>query len=594
MVKNIQQKPLDSPLFKELTAKQLYRDHFGQHPLSDKQLKNTLDHHIKLTQGATAGLAASYFTSVTGPETALHEYVGHGLLGFRLTHTYGPGQEPSYQVDGWDNFKQIFKSGSISDTFKSIGNFLIGHDYNNDGASGVAWNGTGTPNALGQAMGKDGLSAWISISGSIPSLVLTSASIAGGVAVIEKNPVAGYALTSFGLIQHLMSSQYSWSAAAMTESQIIREASQGHDFANFAWRMSKITGVEATTVAMTTAVAWTLFVPAVALGAYLYKKSQRLAMVPDAIAAQAWVKKSLDDHQTQQELEQILQAYPRMDKLQKVWEQITEKINSEGGLSPADHALVQAYQKEIEQFTQYLIKHIPKKSLKEAKIELLKDWQKEQAPNPSEKVLTMLAVAESGGYLASHAIQLAAKTFLPALAPMAPVLKVATPFLSAFSVIAGSYETYRDLNSVQIPASAKILSVAKLVATVAAASGIIAVHLVPGVAVAAYAALLIGVSASLVLGYAKHRVISSAFERQFSLQPHVWNSMFNQFKEYHHQGQDCRANRDLWKWIRYQHEAKALQMLNSEQLEQLEGLEFFTRTKPSNQLKLALQHLQII
>lgn len=588
-----QQNLQDSLAFKEQTLNQINRSYYGKNPIGNAEVLNTIKSSIKISTGSMIGISTCYFTGITGPETALHEHVGHGWLGYRLTYNYGPGEGPTFQVDGWDNFKQIFKAGTLSDTLKAIWEFLIGNDINRDGASGVTWESPGTPNALGNAMGNDGLSAWISISGSVPTLLLTSASVAGGVAVQDKHPISGSALMTFGLMQHLMSSQYSWSAAGMSESQMVSEAAQGHDFANFALRIGKITGVGAKTVAMTTAAAWTLFVPLVALGTYLYKRSRQNSLVPNAVAAQAWMQKSLADTKTQGEFAKILQSYPKKDVLNKVWGLVIEKINSKTELSAADNALFQTYRQEMELFTAYLIEQIPQQSLKKAKVELLTEWKKQQGPSIPEKVLTALAVAESGGFVASRAIQLASKTLLPALAPVSAVLQVATPFLSSISVIAGSYETFRDLKSTLIPPSAKVLSVAKLVATVAVAAGIITTQLITGAAIAGFSTILLGISASLVLGYAKHQVVRSAFERQYSLQTDVWNSMFALFKKYHDAGQDWRGNLDLWKWVRYQHEAKAMGMLSPDQAEQLNNINFFTSTRPLNLLSATIARMNI-
>ncbi len=79
---------------------------------------------IKNLLAGNAGAMSAIFARTTGLSTAIHEVVGHGLLGFKTVFQYAPGQGPNYWVLGWDNFKEMFKAGSfkewVSDFFQWI------------------------------------------------------------------------------------------------------------------------------------------------------------------------------------------------------------------------------------------------------------------------------------------------------------------------------------------------------------------------------------------------------------------------------------------------------------------------------------------
>src|ERR1700733_1495683 len=118
-----------------------------------------LDSEIKqFGVGFFAGSVLSYLSSSLGFSTAIHEVVGHGLIGMHLTHDYTADNSPTYQVDGWDNFKSIVNAPTFLEKMQGLGRWLTSYDAGNDGRAGYAqMNPNVPPNSLGKAMGKEGL-----------------------------------------------------------------------------------------------------------------------------------------------------------------------------------------------------------------------------------------------------------------------------------------------------------------------------------------------------------------------------------------------------------------------------------------------------
>jgi len=538
-------------------------------------LDKTKKQLIRIVPGIAVGSAVASLVTSTGLETAMHEVVGHGLLGLHLTHNYSEGNGPTYQVDGWDNLQAIWKADNFPDGLKEFGRFLIGHDRNGDGGGGVTQYRYHPPNELGQAMGSKGLSAWISISGSVPGLILNSLMVAGGMKLKEHEPTTGYMMVTFGLMQHLVSSGYSWSAAVMSEHELIGKASHGHDFANFAIKIGDITGVSPQAVAISTAVLWTAFVPAIAVAMYCYQKAHETDIVPDHLALQQWLSKAVNDQKVQQTIEKYIESYPRKKNLLSLWTEYAQCIQKDG-----EGKLTKALRLEMQRFAEYLINKLPKKTLNRSKKEVLRKWEKMQTPDNIQKALSILSIIGTISALGTKIITVLAQTSVQSLTTVASVLSYATPIFLGVSVASNAYETYKDLKSSDkaVPKAAKMISVAKLVVAVATAVGICVGLFVPGLNAVLIVSLLTGLVAGIALAYARQRIIKHRFNLLQSLEPQNWVFMYDLlqiYKEDHATINVSKDHKKLHRWITLQKEAKKYGLLAEEQLLKLKKIGIF-------------------
>ncbi|MGE3954918.1 MAG: hypothetical protein AB7F31_07030 [Parachlamydiales bacterium] len=362
--------------------------------------------------GATGALAACVY-QLTGVGTALHEIVGHAFLGGYLMRHYGPGESPEWQIDGWDNFRAIFRASSVQEGAVATFHWLTGHDANGDGASGVAWVEGGTPNSLAQWMGRDGLSAWTSAAGSLPDLALDSAASVGGIHLMERAPHLASFLIGFALTNHLITSLYPLSAALMSAKELAEAARSGHDFANFAYRIGKITGMEATRVAKLTALCWSLSLPTLIAYTLLSKYSHPKYCVTD--------------------------------------EQAEEALHNEGKLGP---------------FTDY--------ELDQARSKLYHEWRGKRTSPKLYRVLkwftmgrlTLSIAAKYGGILSLSA--------LPSLRPYATALKALVPLMGSAAIAAKGLRCYADYHEpeTRVTQNAKKISALDFAFTTAIALGL--------------------------------------------------------------------------------------------------------------------------
>lgn len=552
-----------------------YTTHFGE--TRDALLSKTVRSAGNVLGGAFIGNALAFLSTSTGVNTALHEYVGHGLLGLELTHDYPEGHQPIFQVDGWDNFKEIFKGESFSDVMQAIWRFLTSYDFNGDGANGVTnyWNSD--KNALGEYMGKEGHDAWVSIAGSIPSLVCNSLSVAGGMALKDKAPLLGWSMVSFGVMQHLMTSSYSWSAALMSPDTMIEKAASGHDFANFAVNMSEMTGLSSKAIAIGTSVAWTSLVPALAIGLYLHQKSQQIDIVPDHLAVQNLLFKSLTDEKYSKIIADSFDKYPRKKNLETLWK---------SGLTQNDDSFNMSYDLHLElrRYTEHLIQSLPKKTINSSKKEVLKRYAKLQTPDRAGQALSIVSIAGTIATLASRVLKVLGETIAPYLASAGTVLSYASPLLTCVSIISGGYETYKDLRSPtdRIPKRAKVVSVAKLVVNVVSSIGLAVGTLFSGLYIVAVAAVLLNLIGGVVLNFARQKMIKQRFDLLNSLETGNWNMMYNLLEIYKQDkgnidiSRKDSSYRGLYRWVKHQNTAFKKGFLKENQAKKLQDIGLLT------------------
>ncbi len=192
----------------------------------------------------------------------LHEVVGHGFFGYRMTTDYTNGVKPSFSIK------------PRTSSSNSLISFLFKLNFD-----GLANPGHGKPNWLGKRLGTDGTLAWHAFSGSVPQLFLDTALALGGIQLFKKHPFFGFFLTFYGLISHLSNARYPITAGLMSPQKLLSEAKMGHDFSRFAVCMSNITGANPQKIARITAAVFLLSVPLICL---LYARSLK-KQEPEAV-----------------------------------------------------------------------------------------------------------------------------------------------------------------------------------------------------------------------------------------------------------------------------------------------------------------------
>jgi len=468
---------------------------------------------IKNGLAANAGAIGALFAHTTGLSTALHEVVGHGLLGFKTVYKYASGQGPHYWVLGWDNFREMFKAGSFKEWITDFFQWI-----SSSNAKGIAgWANRGHPSGYtpaGQAMGTNGSSAWISLAGSLPGLALDSLAVVGGMCVRKRSPKVGSALVGMGLTDNLLSSVYPIDAALMSEAQLRDPHIPGHDFANFAVRMSNILHVPAQAIAISTAAIWSGFVPLLALGTYLHTKSHATDAVPTKFALKQWLSKAKTDPKLGAELKNHFSSFPGKAGLEALIRPAQEQTKEKA----------RQIRKYTNDFLDYLGTQIPTPTIEKIKGEILESWAKQVKPDPWQAVFTGVAVISAAASVATKCLQVLSETVAPNLATAATVLTDLSPLFLLAATASTGYQVYKDLSCPDsvVPHSAKMVSIAILVTSVARVVLIAVALFVPGLNGLFVGALFLGTIANVTLSFARLHIIRQQFQKTHPDEP-LWN-----------------------------------------------------------------------
>lgn len=489
-----------------------------------KKRSYTNKQEAKNSLGALAGVGLATMAKSTGATTGLHEVVGHGLLGLKLT---SQSTDPRYQVNGWDNFHKMANANSFQGGLLGFFRWL----FLGNGGGVTFHSSSDQPNGIGQAMGPAGQDAWISIAGSLPGLAVDTFAVTGGMQLRKRAPMLGNTLVGFGLADNMMNAAYPISAATMSKSQMKNTAENGHDFANFAIQMSAITGIPAQDIAISTAVFWTGFVPLAAGISYLHTKSHINDVVPDALALKHWMQNIGNDPKSTEQLKKYYQAYPYKGQLEKT------KLED----LPSSPVFID--------FVNYLLETVPSKTLDTAKKEILSSWEKNLPKDRLQTALTTASVLGLGVAITSKILSFLALA-TPSLQTTATALSYVAIPLVGVSVLSSGYQLHKDLKcpNSTVPKTAKMLSVAHLVATVACAVLIIAAFFIPGFNLIFFGALVFGCIVTIVLNYKRSQIIRKQFALDQAMSPEVWDVMYPLWKK--HQEGRCRMGNVLKKWTK--------------------------------------------
>lgn len=453
---------------------------------------------MKTVAAAGVGMVAPWVCLNTGATVALHEVVGHGLLGSRLTHNYALGQGPHFWIGGFDAFNKIDDAHSANEGLQNFFSWLA-FDHSQDGVVGWASHGNGEPNELGKSMGDNGTSAWVSIAGSIPGLLVNTLLVSVGMSIRHKHPNLALTLIIFGIENSIIEGVYAWTAVGMSDAQLRVSAQQGHDFANFAVKMNAITGINSSVIAISTALFWTGIIPIIALAIYFYQKSKQLDIVSDEIAVYYFAKYQQKTPVDEKMLLLLMQKYSDVNELSEESKEVLL---------------------EDRIFIKYLIQNLPEKTLKNTKQVILEKWQSLQKPSNFQLVLAYAIAAMLVLGMITQILNVLANTILPCLLPAVQVLNYVLPVLGLLSIISAGYEIYNDLNSSneQVPILAKFISLLKFAITAAIVSLVIAATFTTGMNHIIIPAIFIGTFLCLGLSFVKINIVQKAFENSFDIE----------------------------------------------------------------------------
>jgi hypothetical protein len=343
---------------------------------------------------------------------------------------------------------------------------------------------TGAANVLGRALGEEGLLAWLSLSGSIPTLALTSSLTFAGVKLFEERPKIGAALLSFSFVLHSLTLKDLWSCVGLSYEALLEKGDLGNDFAAFATHLSKVTPFSSGFIASAQAIGWTLFVPLVALCTYLHNQGEKGRFLSDEQALALAMKSDL----LHDELYRFALQNP-------ICSDATEKQRTA--------------------FAKKFMNSLSKNRLNEVKAFILKSEKKGLVVTKQEQIIGWIAVANSVGLTSVRVIQVLGKTLFPYLAATGELLRCTSPLFGCVSLIPTTYQTYRDLNST-LPRSLKVISVAQAVSAFLVASAIVLGQLFPPLMLSTFILMGAGLGAELILGAIKGAAIRQHMQNKLN------------------------------------------------------------------------------
>ncbi|MDP7037606.1 MAG: hypothetical protein QGI45_00485 [Myxococcota bacterium] len=470
----------------------------------------------RLPYAIGAGGVLGYMGLTTGVSTYVHEYWGHVLLGGELTHDYDHGHEPTWEVHAFDESHHIGDASTPEGKIDALLDWVSRPHTQGDGVLGYARFSTSHahPNELGEHMGEDGADAWLSMAGPLAELGMCSLAYLAGNKVADKRPVLGYTIMSMGMASHATHCLYPLSAAQMTHGELLEASHTGHDYANIAVKMSEVTGVDATTLAVGTAAAYIGFLPAVAVGMYLHQKRHNETAVSTSMAMQHWFSKAKDDPEIGKTFEEKYESYPDREKLVEKAQAYSELFydHVKDPDSVDEHALAEAYVDldiECQRLNSYIFRSFDKKTQGALKNEVLQKWNELLASDPYQQAIERLSVAGMGLAATTPIVKTLGQTIVPAVGGVGSAMSASVPVLASFGAVRDGYKLFKDLQTPShvVPTKAKVASAGKYASSFFGAAAITAAVTVPGAALAFVPAAIGCVASSLGFGYARHKIL---------------------------------------------------------------------------------------
>lgn len=398
-----------------------------------------------------------------------------------------------------------------------------------------------TPNLLGRSLSKSELNAVLSFSSSVGGLVCNTLAVTGGVHMYKKHPNWGMLLVGYGLANHAVSSIKPIETAMLSTSGIAKAAEKGNDFAATAMELHNVTGISVKTIAATTAVAWTVLIPAILLTWFVANKAQESNTISDFTAFREW----------------LIQAQSHPEEFNKLKNKYEGKLETE---------------EDIDRFTLFLIENVPAKQLKAIKEEIVANYKSARPVSLKEKVISRLSLAGSLGWMAVSIGYIAAKIFTKATPLLLKILNCSTPIFATLSLVSDTYTTMQELKNKNLPKQVKMLSVAKLICTIVGTGIFVAAVFIPGINLIAIGVYALTVIASLALSCAKNHYLQRHIEIQQAIEPENFDFMIKWSKE--REGQTNAAQyTGLTRWQKRVEEAREKNLLAPDQVRKLDSLQ---------------------
>jgi hypothetical protein len=338
----------------------------------------------------------------------------------------------------------------------------------------------GVPNRIANILGGHGTRAWISLSGSVPGVLINSALAAIGIRQRKKRPILGNTLLTSNLIENTIASMYAWHAVAMTPSKLSYMGQRGnHDFASFAYNISNITPFSAQAIAITTASLFTLAAPSAALVAYLTEKKSTQKGKTTKITDEAALTYLLATQSKDASMVQALKVYPHKNHLRKALRDFFKIKNLKIDFSSKEYKdSLKALSGERDQLLRYLKGNIKKEQLSIAKKELLSTQQKRLLSfSSAHKALDAIA---SGATSFVHNSPHASKSILRHAEILAPkvgkVLGPAYLIFEAYNMVSSVRESVQALRCTSLEGytfKAKSLTITKTALSIIGSVGCI-------------------------------------------------------------------------------------------------------------------------
>lgn len=572
-----------------------YGEITSQKPIkkNEKEPSNILSADTYQTAvGVGTGLLGGILVRTSGLSSYIHEYYGHVCLGAQLTSNK---VEYDVKIAAFEDFKNLSRIRSLWERVVLFFDFLLWSGRYRSGQSGLTSLQKTDPNALGKALGEQGREAWISLSGPLSELLLSTGLFVTGLAHLENRPFLASALASFGLKCWFDMLEYPWSSPiSLAHSGPLPPGDYPHDFNNFAVKMSSITGMSQLSIADITAYSFTLF-PFVA-GYFAYFQKANEVNLSDQEVVHYMLQFTPDEHlkndqkisTLQKNFLDVAQKYPKKEVLNKFQEDYInavkvyfQNLKKSTRKSELETLIVceKNYAEQLIDFDQYMLKQISSETIKQAQQQIATEFarkSKEVAKTihktPHDNYVDNF-ISASNVYCTAEIITTLVSAIIPTLQYMAYLFNL----LKAFKIPLAFCHTYcvfhkknqeleiisSDIPSYRSSALASIDRVACIFSTlffyVLSTQPLLAPLFITSQGI------------YFITTYKKEKDLYQHKAIKSSIDPQQWDLRFMQLELTHHQRKNSSDYpKSLQEWIALQKDAKNAKMLSSEQIKKLQ------------------------
>lgn len=525
-----------------------------------------LDGACATTAGLILGAAGGYELQQSGVFTILHE-LAHAA-------TMNIFTKPHFQIqaDLIDNGSKLGEASSFKDFMGKSWDVISGKDSNNDSKGGFASWGPNINNNLGEHTDPNIKHAIVNMAGSLPSLLINSLLLYNAPKV--KNDLARGAMMGIGVASHTANSFYPISAAMRSNAEI-SNYSGGHDFMNFSKNISELTRMSPSSVAISTAVVYTSFVPIVAALGCLAAGGSKEGMISDSMIVSKLVEKTKNNQELNKLAENAFEKYKNKDELITKAKEYNKEMNKfvlnltemtvTDSASPKEintlfEGLLEKQkelQNEQQKFSRYMMKTLPRKVKKETRKELMKELLPKESNR--QKAIKYASIGGIAGISTLPILSSLGNTMVPALSGVASAVSIISPILTGVSLVANSQRALQDSKDPLVPQRVKRQNAAIVGLNAANLALSITTVAVPPLAIATIPMMIgIGVT-SFGLNLRRQMIMSNRFkDSRISMESINWYKNFNNFVAHEENKLDYLSKNDrkeLKYWLKLQRNA---------------------------------------